>query len=461
MHTSIINRLIVSGFVVFIAGVFGTLIVYLNNGTFSDVAFALVIVILLNIAFLLVSFFYVLRSSIDESFNLFNPFFFPLVFFAILYVLPSLIHVYFWRNTCSDFGNYLHLIALSSFLLGVVLNRQFALSNLIKLNKYFYRLGKLDKNTVYFIYFLGFTLLMTYGIQTGVTTTLLSGGNIEGLRRYVEIGRGIQKETGILFISFSMVWIVAEEVNHSKHKKITLHSIVLIVVTSLIIFITTGHKAPVLTPLLLIVGMRAKDRYISPMKVGLFGLMLLILIGGLTYIRGTRAGDLTSSILNKGIYYQSLLYESNYLPIVKIIQEGRMDLQHGKEYIQNAAFIIPRFLWPDKPLNFDLYLKEQLHRSFEGGGLPATPIGSLYLNFGLIGVVFGMLGIGVCYAILFDIYLSAPNIESSMLALYGLWILLNPSLILPRVELIILLMGVLFLADKILRRESYTIIPRT
>jgi hypothetical protein len=76
-----------------------------------------------------------------------------------------------------------------------------------------------------------------------------------------------------------------------------------------------------------------------------------------------------------------------------------MDFKHGETYLPIVTWIVPRFIWHDKP-TFQ-YFNDIGHTAGLIGPfddvttIVYTSIGELYLNFGDLGVPLGMLVIGL------------------------------------------------------------------
>lgn len=81
------------------------------------------------------------------------------------------------------------------------------------------------------------------------------------------------------------------------------------------------------------------------------------------------------------------------------------DIFYGSSYIGALLFFVPRFIYPDKPLiSFDEYIATSVY-GLNTSGLQAIPAGmynELLLNFGLFGIVLGL--IFYTFLIVFVIY---------------------------------------------------------
>ncbi len=382
------------------------------------------IVLILNIVFFFILLIYPLLSR-RRGFYLFSPFCFPFIIFSVYYLLPSTINILIQDIKVIKPHHILYFSAIAAFLSGVAFSR---ISGL--------RRGGTEKESplpdrgmkipLFAFLFAGAFLLLIYGLWSGVTMGLVSGADIEDLRRTAEVGKGFIKEPGIYLLSLSGLWLTGFYVSDSKKTLFGAKGILIMLSVSASIFLTVGHKSATLLPLLILIGMYNKLRRISVFKMFAIGCAFIALIGALNVARGGLSKEDASSSLTVKTFALFMIYEANYIPIVEMVHSGEMDFQNGGEYLQSAVMFVPRFIYPDKPVSFDYFLKEKLKRRFEGGGLPPTPVGSLYLNFGFAGVVFGMILIGFIYDRLFKMYLYS-SYSKAVIALYLMYNIMNPS----------------------------------
>ena len=383
-----------------------------------------------------------------RDFKLFNPFFFPLVLFSFYYGIPSLANLFISKSIYNN-AIYIQFLATVSYLAGTGLYK-------LKKNKKRKRSHKkvfIANSVVMKLFFVvGISMLILYGYWTGVTGGLLTGKDVEGVRRIAEIGKGFLKHPGIFFITFPALWLFGASM--VENKKLCISNISLLLFGIVTIFFTTAHKASAFWIILLAIGLYDKFKFSSPVKIFIAGIFIVFFIGSANILRRAETADSTTSIFNKSILSFSGVYNANYVPIVKRVDQKRFKLQWGKEYIQNATLIIPRFLYPTKPINFDYFIKEELDLSFRGGGAPATPFGSLYINFSFYGVVIGMFLIGYIYFLLYERYRTENNLTKSLIFLFVLTYILNPSLFLANTLLLFLFLSFILITDNIISHAT-------
>ncbi|OGW42652.1 MAG: hypothetical protein A2132_01745 [Nitrospirae bacterium RBG_16_43_11] len=382
-------------------------------------------ILIVNLLFLSILFCYAIVSNKNKQFYLFSPFCFPFINFAIYYLLPSTVNYFFKESKEIRIHHILYFLGILSFLSGVSLSKKIITTKEYDLTV---RPGFIKAKNIplWLFYSIGVALLTIYGIWSGVTDGLLSGRNIDGLRRSAEIGKGFIKEPGLYLTSISGLWLIGNYLNPVHRSLFGLKGIFVMLFASIFIFFTVGHKLASLLPLLVMTGLYNKYKPLSSIKMLAIGLFFFLLIGMINIVRvGEIKGPIGSILINKSIIV-SYAYDFNYVPIVNSVYKGKIDLQYGREYLQDALLFVPRFLYANKPVSFDYFLKEMTHSTFKGGGLPPTTIGSLFLNFGFTGVIFGMLLIGFGYNYLFYLYLRATYAKAVIL-LFIMYYIMRPS----------------------------------
>lgn len=99
---------------------------------------------------------------------------------------------------------------------------------------------------------------------------------------------------------------------------------------------------------------------------------------------------------------------------LKIFPE-EMPFLYGRSYLDLFFQIVPRSIWPEKPLPSGFLLGDIIFGKYVGA--PATILGDLYINFGHLGVVVGMIAFGVVCNLL-DRWYRLHYDNSGVLALY-------------------------------------------
>ena len=73
-------------------------------------------------------------------------------------------------------------------------------------------------------------------------------------------------------------------------------------------------------------------------------------------------------------------------------------------YKDSVTFFIPRFIWQDKPVASEPHKYAELYFDYGENAFAVTPMGDLIRNYGLPGVFFGMMLLGVVIRFLYEIF---------------------------------------------------------
>ncbi len=387
---------------------------------------------------------YLFLSWKRKTFYLLSPWFLPFVGFLTHYGFPPILTNYFY-----DKAILLQDIGIICFLLGVIFSFYISRSKKKVIIDYYF--SKEHPITIKFVLIIGICLLFIYGIKSGVATDLMLGNNVEDLRRKTELGLGILHEPAVFFTTFSILWLLCRDM--VQKNKFSLLNVILFIFIIVLFYISTGHRSPSLGLVLLTIGVYNKFRQISPFRIMILFLLILILMPQFSSIRQGRGVDL-SSFKEKMIGQFTGPYILNYIWIVKSVSTGAWSLQYGKQYYQDAIYIIPRFLWKEKPVSFDYTIKQKLNLDYPGGGVPVGNIASFYLNFSLIGVIIGMFVIGYLYQFCFTYYRDEKNITKFVIFLMIIPHILVVSSVLSNLEIIVIFAMFVIIFDRFLKGIS-------
>ncbi len=87
-------------------------------------------------------------------------------------------------------------------------------------------------------------------------------------------------------------------------------------------------------------------------------------------------------------------------------------------YLDSVVFLVPRVIWPDKPIAFTPEKYGDLYFSFGDNSFAMTPMGDLLRNFGPIGVPLGMMLLGMIVRVIYSALAEAPKPQFWRAALY-------------------------------------------
>lgn len=157
-----------------------------------------------------------------------------------------------------------------------------------------------------------------------------------------------------------------------------------------------GNRGLVLFPLFSVVVIYHYTRgRLSFSRVLAVGALLLLTTGLLGYVRAAGGYGLSSQAVGLRVAQEVAIPAHNLDVILRIFPDQ-------EPYMLGAGLTSPLLtVLPGKQLLLDWRLKELSGLDFAGGGLPPTLIGTLYLDFGPVGVVFGGLAIGFLLALVY------------------------------------------------------------
>ena len=239
--------------------------------------------------------------------------------------------------------------------------------------------------------------------------------NINILFNDMENGRVLAMQGNgatIYFVYLSMlaVWILFD--GYINYKNIKRKSITLIILFTTFMLFTLGFRSRI-AELFLVMIIIYNNKYRLPLrKLINFGLIGVLSILGLYYIRMIISGE--NSVTLK--YLLENIMEVNNINLSYIFRRfpNYVEYQNGYTYIINFLMLKPG---PD--IDFTLWLKEAQNIKFNGAGVTPTIIGEFYINFGYVGIYIGMFIIGLlCKVVDKTTKKSRSNIVNSIITLY-------------------------------------------
>jgi len=138
-----------------------------------------------------------------------------------------------------------------------------------------------------------------------------------------------------------------------------------------------------------------------------------------------------SLVLNSGRFAtDSFLSRINQSVILAAIINNPQPLEYGKSF-KEIMFVFgpPRSIWKDKPLSINASGNEFGHRIGVLGendritGVGPTMVGDWFINFGLAGVIFGMLLMGMLFRLIYEYLIKFTGESLSGVMIYSIfWI---------------------------------------
>ena len=164
----------------------------------------------------------------------------------------------------------------------------------------------------------------------------------------------------------------------------------MVIMTYSILSMSIGRRYIVINILLVIIIL---EYYIDLKRKVNLKLIFLFIISFLAVIvygsirRNNIGANINASyfgfILDEFDMFDTLLLSLDYKARIGL------DLYGGASYLSTLLRFIPESIWPNQPTYFDILHTQVLFKGTIHGGTPTSLLGSLFLNFSYLGVVFG------------------------------------------------------------------------
>ncbi|MEY8752375.1 oligosaccharide repeat unit polymerase [Alkalicoccobacillus gibsonii] len=335
----------------------------------------------------------------------------PYIFFPVMYLVVYGVGPHKALTVYGDeIGNKVLLVislGFIFFMLGSILASTLLMNNAAKKNSLITttnngsirdkRLQRMFKFSV----FIGIVALVMFFVNARGIPFLMS--DLENSRVEALSGNGIP----YYFSMFIMigVWIYFIKSQSTKSK-------IIVLTFGVGLMLMTGWRNTAVALLLISILLYHYQKPIALKKLLFIGSLLIVIIS-VTGLYRIYSSDLQHyelmKLMNQGKYIQSFFqYLYNY-PVVFtdnliLVLEGFNDSSkflYGASFFWNFMLIIP---WVEAEA-FDFYLKDYLQVGFAGGGLPPTLLGDFFLNFGVIGIIIGMIFVGFLWKIIHHLFL--------------------------------------------------------
>lgn len=162
-----------------------------------------------------------------------------------------------------------------------------------------------------------------------------------------------------------------------------------------------------------LIWLKTSKRSYTPRRVAAFGVIMVIVLGGLVAVargaadsRNVSVGTVLAAPFGPG--------DDLFLPLAGLATTvpGQFPYLHGTSYLQAASFLVPRALWSGKPEGAITGITAAIDPSHSGLAFPE--FGEMYANFGLPGVILGSLLLGVIIELLSRRFAYSTSIRESV-----------------------------------------------
>lgn len=325
------------------------------------------------IIYIIVLLYYIWKASLNKTLYVFSPLVTLYLTFAISNIFPIIVYddilptniVYITYTTC--IANLIFLLYnRKQFLKKVEITPD-------------YSLRKYAKNRTRIIIVFCFIILLT-GFSSGITPALLTGKNVEDLRMTSDIGLGFLRAIP----SFGIPYLTLEYLI-LKNKISIWKAGIISLILGIILFLSTAARGGILVYVMIFfVWINLKYRGFKWYEY--FAIFYLVKPIVATILSFIRSGNLIESSWLQLFAHEQMIFTANTIRLAQYMELNKEYLW-GESYYYSLVRVIPRFLWPDKPVAIDYKYKEMVGLDFEGGGIYTTPDFDMFLNFGYYYII--------------------------------------------------------------------------
>lgn len=351
---------------------------------------------------------FVLRYSKNNTLYIFSPF---LIF--VEFILTDLIPIYMPHERTIPQIMYSHnIMAIGINVVFVLLyNKMYMVNASFNISDTLYRENE-RKRRILIVWCIG--VLLISGLIGGTLIGFLRGQDMEDLRRTSEIGIGFIRDLPSAILQLLVIVYII----YNYKKSFLKAGLVCLFIGVFELVISGGNRGPLLSwVLIFLVYYGVTHRGLKWWEYAVY-LMAFNIVA--YFIGFLRRGLSTTDIYNNYTVYdafsgnQNIFYE-NSISLVNLVQGGHFF--YGQELYNAVVYIIPRFLWPDKPVSFGYTLKELAGYNFDGGGIGATLLENMYINWGDWWVLNYLLWILFIH-VLYSFFLKSNSIYTKIIVVF-------------------------------------------
>lgn len=137
--------------------------------------------------------------------------------------------------------------------------------------------------------------------------------------------------------------------------------------------------------------------------ISVFAVLIIVILGSMRVhiAKGGFLGDISSmpDIFLMGIVQRLIgeFTQFDWFAIILYLVPMAVPYHNGSTFLQFFYMFIPRAFWAEKPLPIAYTVNQMFTQSPNPSGTPFTILGELYLNFGILGIILGMILFGLFF----------------------------------------------------------------
>lgn len=317
--------------------------------------------------------FYIWKASKKGTLYVFNPLLSLYFVFFPSNIYPLVIYEYPLPN---NIVSVTHITCIINIIFLILYHKQFLQRVEIQPDCRLVKYASARGAVMWF--FLG--VIICSGLYTGVTQVLLAGGDVEDLRMTSDVGMGFVRAIPCFGVPYLVVeyFVLNRKMSFWKAGAIGLS-------TGIVFFLSTAARGGILIyAMCFFIWVNLRYRGFRWYEYfGIFYLLKPVIAAFLKAIRSANIFDLA----NIEIFgYEKMVFGANTVRLAEYMERTHAYLW-GESYVYPIFRIIPRFIWPDKPVAIDYKYKDMVGFEFDGGGIYTTDDFDMFLNFGYYYVI--------------------------------------------------------------------------
>lgn len=317
--------------------------------------------------------FLIWKASKKGSLSVLNPLVTLYFIFAPSCIYPLVTYEY---SLPSNIVNVTHITCAVNIAFLLLYRKQFLQPISVKPD---YSLMKYAGNRKIILwFFLG--VIICSGLYTGVTQMLLTGADVEDYRMTSDVGMGFVKAIPSLGIPYLVMeyFILNRRMSFIKAGIIGLS-------IGFILFLATAARGGMLTYAMCFF-IWVNLRYRGFRWYEYFGIFYLLKPVIATVLKAIRSASILDLVELQLFDNEKVIFGANTVRLAEYMNRTH-DYLWGESYFYSIVRLIPRFLWPNKPVAIDYKYKEMVGLEFDGGGIYTFNDFDLFLNFGYYYVI--------------------------------------------------------------------------
>lgn len=325
------------------------------------------------VVYIIVLFYLIWKVSKRNTLYVFSPLVTVYLVFATFNIYPLMV---FQDRLPLNIVNVTHITCCINILFMYCYRKQFFRKVIIVPD---YKLLKYSQQRKMVLWFFVCIIIIT-GLYTGVTQSLLVGENVEDLRKTSEVGLGFLRAIP----TFGIPYLTLEY--FILNRKMSFYKAGLIgLALGVLLFLSSAARDGILTyAMIFFVWVNLKYRGFKWYEYfAIFYLLKPVVAVILKLIRSANILELTSFELFE---HEQMIFNANTVRLAEYMEMTNSYLW-GESYAYPIFQLIPRFLWPDKPMAIDYKYKEMVGYDFEGGGIYTSADFDMFMNFGYYYVI--------------------------------------------------------------------------